>query len=315
MAGNPEAAPIQGTDGSFYGTTSAGTAYKMTSSGTFTSLGSLPGQSSAPLLQATNGNFYGTTQNGGNSNDGSIFKMTRNGVMTVVHSFGGRSSQPVGPVIQGSDGNFYGTTAYGGSDSCLAYLCGTVFKLTPQRTFTVLHNFGDVVNDGRTPYAGLLQATDGNFYGVTVTGGTMGYGVIFQITPTGAYSILYNFDGTHGASPHESTPTQHTNGKIYGLTESGGTYNQGVVYCFDMGLAPFVSLVSASGKVGKTIEVLGQGFTGTTVVSLNGTAATFTVVSDTYLKATVPSGATTGFVTVTTPSGTLTSNKPFTVRP
>jgi hypothetical protein len=91
--------------------------------------------------------------------------------------------------------------------------------------------------------------------------------------------------------------------------------NKGVVYSFDLGLGPFVSLVSTLGKVGKTVEVLGQGFTGTTAVAFNGTAATFTAKSDTYLTTTVPSGATTGFVTVTTPSGTLTSNKQFRVKP
>ena len=200
-------------------------------------------------------------------------------------------------MIQGNDGNFYGTAAGGGS-----YRQGVVFKLTPQGAITLLHEFADpnYLNDGQYPFAGLVQANDGNFYGVTYEGGTTGYGVIFQITPAGAYSILYNFDGTHGRYP-ESTPMQHTNGKIYGLTNIGGTNGAGVVYSFDMGLAPFVRLVSTTGKVGKTIEVLGQGFTGTTAVSFNGTAATFIVVSDTYLKATVPSGATTGFVTVTTP--------------
>ena len=82
-----------------------------------------------------------------------------------------------------------------------------------------------------------------------------------------------------------------------------------------MGLGPFVALVRNSGKVGQTGGILGQGFTGTTDVSINGTPATFTVVSDTYLQATVPAGATSGSVTVTTPTGVLTSNVPFTVTP
>jgi len=73
--------------------------------------------------------------------------------------------------------------------------------------------------------------------------------------------------------------------------------------------------VSTSGRIGKTIEILGQGLTGSTGVSFNGTAANFQVVSDTYLTAVVPSGATTGFVTVTTPGGPLTSNKQFRVKP
>jgi uncharacterized repeat protein (TIGR03803 family) len=215
-------------------------------------------------------------------------------------------------MVQGSDGNFYGTALEGG-----AYNGGVVFRLTPQGAITVLHNFLDpnYPNDGYDPYAGLVQATDGNFYGVTNWGGgECDCGVIFQITPNGAYSILYSFDRTHGSYPW-STPMQHTNGKIYGLASSGGTSEDGVVYSLDMGLGPFVSLVSTSGKVGKTVEVLGQGFTGTTAVSFNGTAATFTVVRDTYLKATVPSGATTGAVTVTTPGGILNSNTQFRVTP
>jgi uncharacterized repeat protein (TIGR03803 family) len=189
-----------------------------------------------------------------------------------------------------------------------------VFRLTSQGAITVLHNFPDphYPNDGVQSYAGLLQATDCNFYGVTEYGGAAGYGVIFQITSAGAYSILYNFDGTHGGRP-ESTPIQHTDGKIYGLTIFKGPPNDGVVYNFDMGLEPFVGLVSNTGKVGEAIEVLGQRLTGTTGVSFNGTSATYIVVSDTYLRTMVPSGATTGFVTVTTPGGTLTSNKEFRV--
>jgi|HubBroStandDraft_6_1064221.scaffolds.fasta_scaffold04044_2 uncharacterized repeat protein (TIGR03803 family) len=313
----PYSAPVEGTDGKFYGTTNsdftAGTAYKITPSGQFTSLGSIPSYSAASLLQGTDGNFYGTTGGGGTSQSGTVFKITPSGRVSVLYSFDGTHGlTPEGPVIQGSDGNFYGTTTFGG-----AYNDGGVaFKLTPQGAITVLHNFNDpnYTNDGEFPEAGLVQATDGNFYGVTVDGGTTGLGVIFKITPAGDYSILYNFDVTHGAQP-ESTPMQHTNGKIYGLTFYGGAHDRGVVYSLDVGLGPFVSLLPSSGKVGRTIEVLGQGFTGTTSVFFNGSAATFRVVSDTYLTAVVPVGATTGFVSVITPGGTLKSNKEFRVTP
>ena len=308
----PAAAPIQGADGNFYGTASNGTAYKITSSGAFTSLRLTDGNSFAPLLQASDGNFYGTTINGGSNGDGTVLKMTPKGVVTIVHSFDDTdgASPYFATVIQDADGNFYGTTAGGGS-----YGEGVVFKLTPHGAITVVHNFPDpnYPNDGNYPWGGLVQATDGNFYGVTVNGGTDNCGVIFQITPAGAYSILYNFDRKSGSNP-ESTPMQHTNGKIYGLAE-GGTSGSGVVYSLDMGLGPFVRLVSTSGKVEKTVEVLGQGFTNTTAVAFNGTPATFSVISDTYLRATVPSGTTTGPLTVTTPGGTLTSNKPFRVTP
>ncbi len=309
----PYAAPIQATDGNFYGTTGVGTAYKIAPSGAFTSLGSLPGQTAAPLLQATDRTFYGTTNSGGTHGVGTIFKVTPKGIVKTVSNFdGAHGASPLyGSLIQGSDGNFYGTGYEGGS-----YGAGVVFKLTLPKTITVLHNFPDpnYPNDGTSPWSGLVQATDGNFYGVTTYGGAKGGGVIFQITPAGGYSILHSFDSISGLYP-TSSPMQHTNGKIYGLAGGWGTREGGVVYSLDMGLGPFVSLVHTSGKAGRSIEVLGQGFTGTTSVSFNGTAATFTVHSDTFLKATVPTGATTGFVTVTTPGGTLTSNKQFIVKP
>jgi hypothetical protein len=108
---------------------------------------------------------------------------------------------------------------------------------------------------------------------------------------------------------------QSTNGKIYGLTAFGGASNFGVVYGFDDDLKSSVKTLPELAKVGKTIEFLGQGFKGTTSVSFNGTAAIFTVKSSTYLTATVPSGATTGFVTVTTPGGRLASGKKFKILP
>jgi uncharacterized repeat protein (TIGR03803 family) len=104
---------------------------------------------------------------------------------------------------------------------------------------------------------------------------------------------------------------QHTSGRLYGVTPGGGTSGLGVLYSLDLGLEPFVRVERPFGKVGQTGGILGQGFTGTTSVLLNGTPASFTIVSDTYIRATVPVGATTGYVTVTTPSGTLTSNVPF----
>jgi len=311
----PVAAPIQGADGNFYGTTLNGTAYKITPSGTFTSLGALPGEAYAPLLQATDGNFYGTTESGGSGSCqggcGTVFKITFKGVVKIVYNFdSAHGAIPQSAVIQGADGNFYGTAGEGGT-----YGEGVVYRLTPQGVITVLHNFPDpnYPNDGWWPLAGLVQASDGNFYGVTEEGGTAYTGVIFRITTTGAYSILYNFGYTYGSNP-AATLMQHTNGKIYGLAEDG-TYGYGVVYSFDMGLGPFVCLVSTLGTVGRPVEILGQGFTGTTAVSFNGTPATYTIASDRLLGAIVPEGATTGFVTVTTPSGTLTSNQEFTVKP
>lgn len=309
--GITETPPIQAADGDFFGTT-ATTAYRVAPSGGFTSLPSLYGASPAnPLFQATDGNLYGTTGDGGSSNHGTVFKMTTEGTVTVIFNFDAHVPGQGSTLMQGNDGNFYGTTYEGGDNKF-----GTVFKLTPRGVATALHSFSDpnYPNDGAYPVAGLLQASDGNFYGVTVEGGSNGHGVIFEITPAGDYSILYNFEAATGNNP-ESTPIQHTNGKIYGLTEGGGTNGVGVAYSFDLGLPPFARLLPVIGKVGEVVEILGQGFTGTTAVSFNGTAAAFNVASDTYLTATVPTGATSGIVSVTTPSGVLNSNQSFQVKP
>ena len=306
-----------GTDGFFYGTalagSSAGTVYKITSSGAFTFLASLPGQPLAPLLLATDGNFYGTTSDGGDSGAGTLFKVTPQGILKVLFNFdpvpfNTTGSAPFGPLVQASNGNFYGTTFQGGSMGG-----GVVYKATPAGVVTVLHNFDpNDSSEGYAPYAGLVLATDGNLYGVTYYGG--GLGVIFEITPAGTYSVLYSFDGTNGGFP-APTPMQSTDGKIYGLTAGGGASNLGVVYSFDNNLQPSLKTFPESAKVGTTVEFLGQGFNGTTSVSFNGTTAACKVTSSTYLTATVPTGATTGFVTVTTAEGQLKSVKQFRVTP
>jgi uncharacterized repeat protein (TIGR03803 family) len=304
----PNASPIQGRDLNFYGTTLVDVAYKITPMGHFTLLGGTPGQSFAPLVQASfDGNFYGTT-NGGAPDGGAVFKMTPKGATTIVYRFPDCCAGSDAGLIQGNDGNLYGTDLGGVHDK------GEAFEVTPQGTFRSVYSFGSSPNDGTVPYTAVVQANDGNLYGVTANGGTLGYGVIFQLSLSGSYSILYDFDGMNGAYP-ESTLMQHTNGKFYGLTYQGGFGNEGVVYSFDLQLSPFAGLVPIAGKVGQTGGILGQGFTGTAAVSFNGVPAAYTVLSDTYLKATVPAGATTGYVTVTTPSGTLTSNVPFQVIP
>jgi uncharacterized repeat protein (TIGR03803 family) len=327
----PSSPPIQGTDGNFYGTTvqggtqNFGTVYKVTPAGTLTTLYSFDGRHGgkpyAPLIQGTDGTFYGTAFLGGkNAPNGTVFKITPSGKLTVLHYFDHTNgSNPfTNPLVQGSDGNFYGTTVLGGIQES-----GVIFKITTAGRFTVLHKLNGTT-DGQDPY-GLVQATDGNLYGVNFQGGTAGYGTIFRISPTKPYlyTVLYNFDGTSSSSPIVPL-IQHTNGILYGGTEFGGTGNMspycsvggcGTLYSLNIGVGGFVSLVSTAGKVGKSIGILGQGFEGTTGVAFNGTPAVFQVVSSTYLTAKVPSGATTGFVTVTTPKGKLTSNKKFRVMP
>lgn len=339
----PEAALVQGTDGNFYGTTidggsnySGGTIFKVTPKGTLTTLYNFCSQANcsdgqdpqAALVQGMDGNFYGITQFGGANKDGTVFKITAKGALTTLYSFCTQSkcadgADPYGSLVQGTDGNFYGTTASGGGPNN----SGTIFKVTSHGALTTLYTFclQSGCADGAIPYTGLVQATDGNFYGATLGGGApISQGTAFEITPAGTLTTLYKFCNrskcTDGAIPRAGL-AQSTNGTFYGTTRFGGADSSGcggngcgAVFGLSVGLGPFVQTVPTSGKVGAKVVILGNNLTGSTAVSFDGTPATFTVVSSTEIKAIVPTGATTGFVTVTTPGGKLTSNVVFRVR-
>jgi uncharacterized repeat protein (TIGR03803 family) len=377
----PTTAPIMNADGNLYGITGS-TFYKLTLTGSLKTLYSFgqPGNWMVPtgIILSGDGNFYGTTQYGGTSGNGSIFKITPAGQFTLLYSFctgncadGG---SPLYPPVLGDDGNLYGTTLSGG-----AYLNGVIYQLTPSGQYTVLHNFCDSSKpcpDGWN--AGTLaKDAEGNFVGTTIEGGANYYGVVFKITPSGQYSVLYNFSKSAGAfgspssqlilasdgnfygtldgggsgswapktrgaiyrvSPNgDFTPLQGfcqcgpekgfnpigglfqgTDGNLYGTTAMGGLgpytnedWGYGTVFAYSSGLGPIVETVPVAGKAGQKVLILGNNLTGTTTVTFNGMNASFTVVSDTYIKATVPTGATTGAVSVVTPSRTLNSNPQF----
>jgi len=175
-----------------------------------------------------------------------------------------------------------------------------------------LHSFTG--SDGANPYAGLIQATDGNFYGTASVGGVSNAGTIFSVSTLGTVTPVYDFTTANGGAVLGGL-LQATDGNFYGTTNQGGPQAYGTIFEFSTGLRPFLSFVRSSGRSGQTAQILGQGFTGATSVSFNGIPATFTVRRGTFLTATVPAGATTGYVTVATLSGTLTSNVPFQVLP
>jgi uncharacterized repeat protein (TIGR03803 family) len=234
---DPVAGLIQGADGNFYGTTyqggtnSAGTVFKLTPAGAETVLYSFAGGTDgqylqAGLIQGTDGNFYGTTIRGGTNGVGTVFKLTPAGVETVLYSFSGGADgdYPFATLIQGADGNFYGTTSQGGLNND-----GTVFKLTPAGVETVLHSFAGGT-DGQYPQAGLVQGTDGNFYGTTLNGGPNAVGTVFKITPAGAETVLYSFTGgTDGGNPYAGL-IQGADGNFYGTAFNGGQYGDGAVF-------------------------------------------------------------------------------------
>jgi uncharacterized repeat protein (TIGR03803 family) len=262
------------------------------------------------LLLATNGDFYGTTSRGGAYDSGTVFKITAKGVFTTMYAFENETdgSRPAAGLIQADDGAFYGTTVSGGSGGG-----GTIFKVTPRGALTTLYSFSGSVT-GSGPNGGLLQATDGNFYGMTAFGGSDDIGTIFEITPSGDFTTLHSFaGGLNGYYPYGAL-VQGTDGKLYGVTEYGGTNDDGMVFSLSIGLGPFVRTLPTSAKVETQVQILGTDLTAATNVAFNGSSALFTVVSASEITATVPVGATTGPVQVVTPTGTLSSNVPFRVR-
>ena len=326
----PTAPPIVGVDGNFYGTATSsntsgqyGSIYKLTTLGKFTTLhdfvntdGASP---DAPLMQASSGTFFGVTQSGGSSggNTGNIFKITSSGGFNVLFTFNGNNGHDsVAPLVQGGDGNLYGTAIQGGTSNL-----GVVFKLTTSGAITILHSFAGS-GDGAYPYGGLVLASDGNFYGTTSQAAAgSGCGTIFRVNTT-SFQTLYTFpaDGSLGCGP-QVTLVQHTNGTLYGDTNTGGSTIGGVCpagcgafFSLNASLPAFISLLPSSGKVGSTVGILGQGFTNASVVAFNGVPATVaTLTGSTFISALVPPGASTGFVTVTTGATVLSSTVQYTV--
>jgi uncharacterized repeat protein (TIGR03803 family) len=233
---------VVGPDANFYGLTGAtstlgATFFTITSAGAYTALntavtGNPAGGAgdASQLVLGADGNFYGATALV--STPGSVFRITPTGTLTTLYSFSATTgpndtnadgATPEGRLVLGSDGNFYGTTAYGGN-----FGVGTVFKITSAGTLTSLYSFGAVGSnagspgqnlDGFYPVAGLVEGSDGNFYGGTTAGGANGLGTLFKITPAGVLTPLHQFSKATSTTLSLSVnPTSITLGQSATLT-------------------------------------------------------------------------------------------------
>jgi uncharacterized repeat protein (TIGR03803 family) len=276
----PQARLVQGSDGNFYGTTQVGgihgggtiggvygpgTVFKISTKGAlrtlyaFGSITNVSGEAldganpQTGLVQGSDGNFYGTTAYGGTngvySGWGTVFKISTNGLLTTLYSFTGvDGANPLAGLVQGVDGSFYGTTLNGGNG--VGY--GTVFKISTNGALTTLYAFGSITNasgealDGAGPN-GMVQGSDGYFYGTTSGGGANGLGTVFKISTRGALTTLYSFSGNDGAGPNGIV--QGSDGNFYGTTSGGGTNGVGTVFSISTNGA-LSSLYSFSGNDG-----------------------------------------------------------------
>ena len=249
-AARPVEPLVQGRDGKFYGVTgdnwpaANGTVFNLTTApgGGPTTLFSFNGINGADplggLVQGSDGYFYGTTDLGGtaggpNGGYGTVYKISPTGAFVPLHSFTGTDGQnPSGTVVQGSDGYYYGTAFWGGAHGSN----GTIYKMTAAGNLKVLYNFCSLANcaDGAHPNGGLIQGSDGNFYGTTVWGGANSYGTFFRITPSGSLKTLYSFC-QQAACADGGNPTavlvSDAAGNFYTeTTYGGGANNAGTVF-------------------------------------------------------------------------------------
>ncbi len=236
---SPYGSLLLGSDGNLYGLTYIGGAYgggeafRIAPDGSQTLLysfgaGSDGANPHGSLIEGSDGNFYGVTAYGGSYGHGVLFRLSASGIESVLYAFGaGADAQdPYGSLLQGSDGNLYGMSVNGG-----AYGAGTVFVVSPQGSELVLHSFG-AAGDGQAPFGSLIEASDGNLYGMTSAGGAYSSGIAFRMTLQGAESLLHSFGaGADGANPAGSL-IQGSDGNFYGLTRDGGAYGTGALIEF-----------------------------------------------------------------------------------
>jgi uncharacterized repeat protein (TIGR03803 family) len=248
----PFSSVVQATDGNFYGTTNsggnayqAGTFFRVTPTGELTDLYNFCSQpkcadgtflSSVPIL-GRDGNLYGVTGGGGNSTDsGTFYRMTLGGEITTLYAFcpnvGCADGQGPTGIVEGSDGNFYGTTSVVPNSN--GGYGGTIFSISPSGKFKLLHTFCSRANcmDGDFSFYPPILGSDGNLYGVTYTGGNQGGGLLYELTSSGTYRVLYNFCPKSGTCENEGPfiIVRDSEGNFFGTTAYGGSSGYGAIF-------------------------------------------------------------------------------------
>jgi uncharacterized repeat protein (TIGR03803 family) len=249
----PSGTLIQDSAGNLYGIAEggpggAGVAYRLSPQGEqqvlFAFQGGLtnhkPKLPSGGLFMDNVGNIFGTAEFGGNDachlGCGSVFRLDKTGTLSQIHKFNGANgSQPSGPLVQDANGALYGVARSGGNLSCAEFPgtgCGTVFKLSKDRQFTILHTFQGG-KDGAAPQGGLLMDADGNLYGTTGSGGKSGHGLIFKISKDGTYQVLHRFSRQEGTTPNGGLVSDEQ-GNLFGTAQLGGAHNLGTAFKFSI---------------------------------------------------------------------------------
>lgn len=232
---NPHGALVQGKDGHLYGTAShggaftscisgslgCGTVFRLRPDGVVTPLVNFNGENgalpSAQLVIGPDGHLYGTTTYGGQFNAGTVFRVSPKGVLTTLMSFegGGQGDGPFGGLTLGPDGHLYGVTTLGG-----AHNNGTIFRITRQGAFTLLHSF-DGAGTGSRPYSPLTTGRDGKLYGTANQGGTWDRGTAYSITTVGQFQLLANFDAFSNVNFPMGRLLETEDGVFLGLSHAG----------------------------------------------------------------------------------------------
>jgi uncharacterized repeat protein (TIGR03803 family) len=266
------------------------------------------------VVYATDGNYYGVAS--GNSTY--VCRVTPSGAARTLFTFPAVpfpfAGMPPASLLQADDGDLYGVLPSGGTNGT-----GAVYKLTLAGQYTLLYSFPSGQNGGPTA---LIEGSDGNLYGATqgyVYGGTYGgYGLLFRVTKSGQYTLLKSMDNGAVTGSCQCTLLLGSDGIIYGTTTIGGKYGGGTVFALDAGLPKpkprAMQFAPTSGAAGTAVRIWGYDLLSATVEFNSVPATTVSNSGPNYVFATVPPGATTGPITVTTPGGTSTTHASFTVQ-